>query len=146
MPIRTLSMSRIVHTLTSTKWVTMGGLFSTPSRLRCTLWLDRGNNGRRNERRVRLMLIAGRLIRLLAIGLSFAAVVASAQNSVVMMPTDVDRYIDPEIAAAISATRAIDNHAHPVLPPPDDRSDRNFDALPVDNMEPETDPIAWRPD
>jgi hypothetical protein len=57
----------------------------------------------------------------------------------------VDRDIDPGIAATIAGTRAIDNHAHPVLPPPNDHSDRNFDALPVDNMEPETDPVAWRP-
>ncbi|MGA7313954.1 MAG: amidohydrolase family protein [Silvibacterium sp.] len=57
----------------------------------------------------------------------------------------VDRDIDPEIAT-ISAIKAIDNHAHPVLPPPNDRTDRNFDALPVDNMEAETDPVAWRPD
>ncbi len=56
------------------------------------------------------------------------------------------RDIDPEIASAISAIPAIDNHAHPVLPPPNERTDRNFDALPVDNMEPQTDPIAWRPD
>jgi hypothetical protein len=58
----------------------------------------------------------------------------------------IDRDIDPEIALAISAIRAIDNHAHPVLPPPNDRTDRNFDALPVDNMEPDTDPVAWRSD
>ncbi|MBV8630010.1 MAG: amidohydrolase [Silvibacterium sp.] len=56
------------------------------------------------------------------------------------------RDIDPEIADIIATTKAIDDHAHPVLPPPNDRRDRNFDALPVDNMEPETDPVAWRPD
>ncbi len=58
----------------------------------------------------------------------------------------VTRDIDPEIAEIIATTPAIDNHAHPVLPPPNDSTDRNFDALPVDNMEPETDPVAWRPD
>ena len=58
----------------------------------------------------------------------------------------VARDIDPEIADIIATTPAIDNHAHPVLPPPNDTTDRNFDALPVDNMEPETDPAAWRPD
>jgi len=56
------------------------------------------------------------------------------------------RAIDPEIAAAIASIQAFDNHAHPVLPPPNDHTDRNFDALPVDNMEPETDIVAWRPD
>ncbi|MBV8672916.1 MAG: amidohydrolase, partial [Acidobacteriaceae bacterium] len=56
------------------------------------------------------------------------------------------RDIDPEIAEVINTTEAIDNHAHPVLPPPNESTDRNFDALPVDNMEPETDPLAWRAD
>ena len=54
--------------------------------------------------------------------------------------------IDPAIASEIASLRAIDNHAHPVLSPHDDATDRNFDALPVDNMEPETDPLSWRPD
>ena len=54
--------------------------------------------------------------------------------------------IDPAIAARIAAIRAIDDHAHPVLSPPDDAADRNFDALPVDDMEAATDPVAWRPD
>lgn len=54
--------------------------------------------------------------------------------------------IDPEIAATIASLKAFDNHAHPVLPPPSDKSDRNFDALPVDQMEPQTDPIGLRPD
>jgi uncharacterized protein len=58
----------------------------------------------------------------------------------------VNRDIDPEIAETIATISAIDNHAHPVLPPPNDQSDRNFDALPVDNMEPETDLVAWRLD
>ena len=57
----------------------------------------------------------------------------------------IDQDIDPEIAT-IAVIKAIDNHAHPVLPPPNGRTDRNFDALPVDNMEAETDPVAWRPD
>jgi len=57
----------------------------------------------------------------------------------------LERDIDPAIAKIISETKAFDNHAHPMLSPPDDRSDRNFDALPVDNMAPQTDPVAWRP-
>jgi uncharacterized protein len=60
--------------------------------------------------------------------------------------TRILRDIDPEIAEAINSTAAIDNHAHPVLPPTNDRTDRNFDALPVDSMDPETDPVGWRPD
>ncbi|MGI8770060.1 MAG: amidohydrolase family protein [Acidobacteriaceae bacterium] len=54
--------------------------------------------------------------------------------------------IDPAIAQEIAAIRAIDNHAHPVLAPPLDSTDRGFDALPVDSMEPQSDPVALRPD
>lgn len=54
--------------------------------------------------------------------------------------------VDPAIARVIATTQAIDNHAHPVLSPPAMATDREFDALPVDSMEPETDPLAWRPD
>ncbi len=60
--------------------------------------------------------------------------------------TAVERAIDAEIGAHIDAALAVDNHAHPVLPPPGDEADRDFDALPVDNMEPATDTVAWRPD
>jgi predicted TIM-barrel fold metal-dependent hydrolase len=54
--------------------------------------------------------------------------------------------IDPEIAQQIAAIQAIDNHAHPVLAPPLDATDREFDALPVDSLEAETDAIAMRSD
>lgn len=57
--------------------------------------------------------------------------------------TGVEKEIDPGLARVIAETRAVDDHAHPVLPEP---SDRGFDALPVDNMEPDTDPVAWRTD
>jgi hypothetical protein len=54
--------------------------------------------------------------------------------------------IDPAIAREIDNIAAIDNHAHPMLSPPADATDREFDALPVDNMAPQTDPVAMRPD
>ena len=54
--------------------------------------------------------------------------------------------IDPALARVLAETPAIDNHAHPLLTPPSLATDREFDALPVDNMEPQTDPVAWRPD
>jgi uncharacterized protein len=54
--------------------------------------------------------------------------------------------IDPAIAKEISTTLAIDNHAHPVLAPPHDRDDKDFDALPADAMEQQSDPVALRPD
>jgi hypothetical protein len=60
--------------------------------------------------------------------------------------TLLEKQLDPEITAHINTTPAIDNHAHPILPPPADKTDRDFDALPVDNMEPQTDPVAWQPD
>ena len=58
----------------------------------------------------------------------------------------VTRDIDAELGARIYATKAIDDHAHPVLPPPKDKTDRDFDALPVENMEAATDVVAWRAD
>ncbi len=50
--------------------------------------------------------------------------------------------VDPQLAVAIAGIKAIDNHAHPVLTAP---GDREFDALPVDHMEPESDTVAMRP-
>jgi predicted TIM-barrel fold metal-dependent hydrolase len=50
--------------------------------------------------------------------------------------------IDAQLAAEIDGIKAIDNHAHPVLAA---AGDREFDALPVDNMEPQSDPVAMRP-
>ncbi len=58
----------------------------------------------------------------------------------------VTRDIDPRVAQLLARTPAFDNHAHPMLSPPADASDREFDALPVDNMAPQTDPVALRPD
>lgn len=40
---------------------------------------------------------------------------------------------------------AIDNHAHPVRVTAPGEQDREFDALPVDNMEPASDPVYLRP-
>ena len=53
---------------------------------------------------------------------------------------------DPELAAEIQRIHAIDNHAHPVrYTAPNEPPDRFFDALPVDNMEPQSDPVNLRP-
>lgn len=49
------------------------------------------------------------------------------------------------IAAEIERIRAIDNHAHPVRVVGNGERDREFDALPVDNMEPASDPVYLRP-
>jgi uncharacterized protein len=53
--------------------------------------------------------------------------------------------VDPDLASEIAAIKAIDNHAHPVRVMPKGQQDRFFDALPVDNMEPASDPLALRP-
>jgi uncharacterized protein len=55
-----------------------------------------------------------------------------------------DAAIDPEILSAVQRIQAIDNHAHPVRAILNGPPDREFDALPVDNMEPQSDPLALR--
>ena len=53
---------------------------------------------------------------------------------------------DPDLAREIARMRAIDNHAHPVrVAGAGEQPDRDFDALPVDNMEPQSDPVGLRP-
>jgi Predicted metal-dependent hydrolase of the TIM-barrel fold len=52
----------------------------------------------------------------------------------------------PSIGVEIDRIRAIDNHAHPVrVVVAGEQQDREFDALPVDNMEPSSDPVYVRP-
>src|SRR5260370_22591162 len=51
----------------------------------------------------------------------------------------------PSIGVEIDRIRAVDNHAHPVRVVRAGEQDREFDALPVDNMEPSSDPIYLRP-
>jgi len=53
---------------------------------------------------------------------------------------------DPGLTSEIARIPAIDNHAHPVrVTAPGEPADRFFDALPVDNMEPQSDPVNLRP-
>jgi predicted TIM-barrel fold metal-dependent hydrolase len=49
--------------------------------------------------------------------------------------------IDPAIAAEIAKIKTIDNHAHPVLPA---AGDAGYDALPVEHMDPYTEPVRMR--
>jgi uncharacterized protein len=49
--------------------------------------------------------------------------------------------IDPAVATAIAKIKAIDNHAHPVLPA---AGDTGYDALPVEHMDPYTEPVRTR--
>lgn len=53
--------------------------------------------------------------------------------------------VDPALGPEIDRIRAIDNHAHPVRVVLNGPPDREFDALPVDNMEPASDPLNLRP-
>ena len=69
----------------------------------------------------------------------FAGLLLAAHGSVA-------QHIDPQIERQIAAVKAIDNHAHPMLAPPLEKSDLEFDALPVSNLEPQSDPVALRPD
>jgi len=56
-----------------------------------------------------------------------------------------DSGVDAELAHTIAGIKAIDNHAHPVRPTaPGEKPDDEFDALPVDNLEPQSDPIRQR--
>ncbi|MGH9596048.1 MAG: amidohydrolase family protein [Edaphobacter sp.] len=73
----------------------------------------------------------------LVISLLLLAVIANARAQA--------QSIDPTLAATIATIPAIDNHAHPLLSPPAYATDRNFDALPVDTMDPYTDPAGMRP-
>jgi predicted TIM-barrel fold metal-dependent hydrolase len=59
--------------------------------------------------------------------------------------TGCGRTQPPDIAADIARIRAVDNHAHPVRVVGPGELDREFDALPVDNMEPSSDPVYLRP-
>jgi predicted TIM-barrel fold metal-dependent hydrolase len=74
---------------------------------------------------------------------SIAALLLNACNQ--SRPPAQGPAIDPEIAAEIGRIRAIDHHAHPVRVVGEGEQDREFDALPVDNMEPSSDPIYLRP-
>ncbi|HEY5380785.1 MAG TPA: hypothetical protein VIJ65_00905 [Acidobacteriaceae bacterium] len=76
----------------------------------------------------------------LAVLLAAISIALAQQSS-----SPLSRDTDPAIARVIASVPAIDNHAHPMLSPPDDATDRNFDALPVDSMAPQTDPVAYRP-
>lgn len=62
--------------------------------------------------------------------------------AILLIPALHAQRVNPQLAAEIARIKAIDNHAHPVIP---GGTDRDFDALPVDNMEPSSDPVRLRP-
>lgn len=53
--------------------------------------------------------------------------------------------VDPDLERAIASIKAFDNHAHPVRPTaPGETPDDEFDALPVDHLEAQSDPVRQR--
>ena len=62
------------------------------------------------------------------------------------VPTGRSVRVDPQLATEIASIKAIDNHAHPVRPTRDgEKPDSEYDALPVESLEPQSDPIRSRP-
>lgn len=54
---------------------------------------------------------------------------------------------DPDLLKEIQGIPAVDNHAHPVRPTgAGEAPDRDYDALPVDNLEAQSDPVRLRND
>jgi len=54
--------------------------------------------------------------------------------------------IDTQLAAEIASIKAIDNHAHPVRPTAaNEKPDNEYDALPVDSLEAQSDYVRGRP-
>ncbi len=54
--------------------------------------------------------------------------------------------VDPQLRAEVAAIKAIDNHAHPVRPTAaGEKPDTEYDALPVESLEPSDVPVRFRP-
>ena len=54
--------------------------------------------------------------------------------------------IDADLSSEIDQIQAIDNHAHPVRPvAAGEAPDKDYDALPVEQLEPSSDPVRLRP-
>jgi predicted TIM-barrel fold metal-dependent hydrolase len=82
------------------------------------------------------------MTRLVRIGQWFVAALAIAGTTAC---SSVREKVDPQLAAEIARIKAIDQHAHPVRPTAaGEKPDDEFDALPVDNLEPQSDPVRQR--
>src|ERR1051325_5256473 len=75
------------------------------------------------------------------------SVVAAAALAVACTaPPSREARVDPQLAQEIASIKAIDNHAHPVRPvAAGEKPDDEYDALPVDNLEAQSDPVLQRP-
>src|SRR5262245_8596785 len=87
------------------------------------------------------------MIRLARIRKSFVAALAVAGTAACSSGRDTPPpKVDPQLAVEIGRIKAIDQHAHPVRPTAGgEKPDDEFDALPVDNLEPQSDPVRQRP-
>jgi uncharacterized protein len=60
-------------------------------------------------------------------------------------PDNRNTAVDPQLRDEIAQIKAIDNHAHPVRPTlPGEKPDSEYDALPVETLEPQSDPVRDR--
>ncbi|HEY4131794.1 MAG TPA: amidohydrolase family protein [Gemmatimonadaceae bacterium] len=81
-----------------------------------------------------------RPLALLALASAFVAIGCSRSDT-----GRADAGIDPDLARVIAGIKAVDNHAHPVRPTaPGEKPDDEYDALPVENLEAQSDPIRQR--
>jgi uncharacterized protein len=59
---------------------------------------------------------------------------------------DRPQAVDPQLFSEIAGIKAVDNHAHPVRPTgAGEKPDSEYDALPVESLEAESDPVRTRP-
>ena len=74
------------------------------------------------------------------------AIFLTACTRVPDQPASFNPQIDAQIAAEIASIKAIDNHAHPVRPTAaGEKPDTEYDALPVESLEPQSDYVRSRP-
>jgi uncharacterized protein len=85
-------------------------------------------------------------MRLLALLTTTGLLFSATSCSLTGRHTDSSTFVDPALGQYVNQIWAVDNHAHPVLAPPLDATDREFDALPASSLEPQSDPVALRPD
>jgi predicted TIM-barrel fold metal-dependent hydrolase len=85
-------------------------------------------------------------MKLLLVLLAIAGTLACRRSSDAGPSPSAGSGVEPQIALEIGRVKAIDNHAHPVRPTAaGEVPDHEFDALPVDNLEPQSDPVRQRP-
>jgi uncharacterized protein len=62
------------------------------------------------------------------------------------VPSNQSAHVDSQLAAEIARIKAVDNHAHPVRPTLEGETpDNEYDALPVESLEPQSDQLLLRP-